>query len=388
MWKFMLINNLAFSRIMNKIFVLLTLLVSYPFVASAQSTISGKKGDVNDDGKVDISDVVAVINIIANPEQEVIEGKRRPLRFTVSENPLSQPSNSDELDEPEMTKRREPATTTSKLNQFYYNYVSNGTLSSKAISTYEAMNQHWEETDGWPQVADDDLVTFYAYANVDLNMQNPNDQPVYKDYDGKIYLSFEADESTSELKDLLIAENTDSYSHSGGWINFQFDHACGALELSINKTESLNDYTVMVQSVILHNIPSAGSYCLTDHKWELETGSEYNKLFTVNAYKEGVEGYSLEVSNDKQLLGKAGNYLFLIPQKLTAWNKSGTPSNAYIEIKCRIMSKNGAYKVGSANDWGSAYLPLGITVKQGTITPVTISMGTALRNGNGNKIFN
>lgn len=371
---------------MNKIFVLLSLLVSYPFAVSAQSTFSGKKGDVNDDGKVDISDVVAVINIIANPEQEVIEGKRRPLRFTVTECPLNQPSNSDELDEPETTKRRVPATTTSTLTQFYYNYVTNGKLSSKAISTYEAINQHWEETDGWPQVEDEDRVTFYAYANVDLNMQNTEDQPVYQD-DGKIYLSFEADESTTELKDLLVAENTDSYSHSDGWINFNFYHACGAVELSINKTESLNDYSVMVQSVILHNIPSAGSYCLTDHTWELETDPEYNKLYTVNAYKEGVEGFSLEVTNDKQLLGKSRDYLFLIPQKLTAWNKSGSPANAYIEIKCRI-SKNGVYKVGSADDWGSAYLPLGITVKQGTITPVTISMGTALRDANGNKIFN
>ena len=45
---------------MKKVLIYLCLM-AFPLALSAQS----KRGDVNGDGKVDISDIVAVINIIA-----------------------------------------------------------------------------------------------------------------------------------------------------------------------------------------------------------------------------------------------------------------------------------------------------------------------------------
>ncbi len=58
-----------------------------------------------------------------------------------------------------------------------------------------------------------------------------------------------------------------------------------------------------------------------------------------------------------------------------------------MEIVCKIYDENNNYKVGTAADWGWAYLPLNLTIQQGYITPVHISMGTALRDGGGNKLF-
>ena len=57
-----------------------------------------------------------------------------------------------------------------------------------------------------------------------------------------------------------------------------------------------------------------------------------------------------------------------------------------MEIECKI-SLNGTFNVGSSNGWGTAYLPLGITIEKGKINPVNISLGTALRNEQGGKIF-
>ena len=92
------------------------------------------------------------------------------------------------------------------------------------------------------------------------------------------------------------------------------------------------------------------------------------------------------MTSEKQYLSTDGDYLFLLPQTLTAWGKTGAPANAYVEIECKI-SQNGTFKVGTASNWGTAYLPLGITIKKGKINPVNISLGTALRNAQGGKIF-
>ena len=115
-----------------------------------------------------------------------------------------------------------------------------------------------------------------------------------------------------------------------------------------------------------------------DDKWELYgTPTDY----TITAYQQG----GLEVGTTLQPLADSDDYLFLLPQTLTGWDKTAPLEDSYIEIKCKIFNSDD-YKVGGS-DYGSVYLPLDATLEMGMIYSLNISMGTALRDSNGNKIF-
>ncbi|MBQ5505513.1 MAG: hypothetical protein IIT85_00020, partial [Prevotella sp.] len=91
------------------------------------------------------------------------------------------------------------------------------------------------------------------------------------------------------------------------------------------------------------------------------------------------------------------DYLFLIPQTITGMEKgtaitdADDAKSAYLEIKCKIYDSNNNYKVGTPDgpdEFGSVYLPFSATLTAGHIHPFTISIGTAIRDADGNKIFN
>ena len=312
------------------------------------------------------------------------------LKFQVSEAPLENP-------EASAASTRTAETTTTSLSSFNYHYIVNSKLSGQESATQKDRNGLWTASSGWPESAGENtLVPFYAYANAIL--KNSDDILIGDDH--KVYLNFTVDELTYSTKDLLVAKASDTYSHSNGFIRFTFSHACGALRFSLNKTSSLDSYTVQVNSVIIHNIPCSGAYCFDvddddddddDETWTIYT-NEYKveKNFTILSYD---ENHYLTVKTDnpdnpeRTYLSADGDYLFLIPQTLTPWNPTGPLANAYVEIKCKIY-KDGTYKVGKATEWGYAYLPLNINIAQGKINPVHISMGTALRDASGNKYFN
>lgn len=297
------------------------------------------------------------------------------LKFQVSETPLEYP-------EAPTASTRTKETTTASFSSFYYHYVIGSNLSGLESATKVTNDGLWTSTSGWPNSADDNTpVPFYAYANTDANTDAQSS--FYDKENNKIYLNFTVDETTYETKDFLVATAMDTKSHSQGVIGFQFSHACGALRFSLNKTSSLSDYTVMVNTVKIYNIPCSGTYCFNDKSWALDTNPTLME-FTIKSYE---DNNSLPVGTDKEYLSEENNYLFLIPQTLTPWNKNGAPADAYVEIKCKIH-QNGIYKVGTADSWGTAYLPLNITIEPGKIHPINISMGTALRDEKGKKYFN
>lgn len=296
---------------------------------------------------------------------DAVDTNARPLIFHVSETPLA------DDDAPAAT--RTAPTTTSSLSAFSYCYLTGSTLSSQESASKDGSGI-WSASSGWPSVDENATVSFYAYANA------PSSAYVYKE-DSKVFLYFDVDETTYSQKDLLVATQSDTYTHSRGNIGFQFNHACGAVRFSLSKTAGLANYLVRVKSVKIYNIPCSGTYCFDDGTWELYGNS--NKDFTLISY---ANNDYLTVTSEKQFLSNDGDYLFLLPQTLTAWDKTGAPANAYVEIACKV-SRDGQFNVGSASDWGTAYLPLGITIEKGKINPVNISLGTALRNAQGGKIF-
>lgn len=346
--------------------------------------------DINKDGRVNIRDAVLLVNrILTAPNDEETLGDdllSRRLTVKVAENPLSVPN------EAKAGMRRAPAIFTNTLDHFYINMMyfdGDFWWNTDRSETYRITTTgYYENNEHWPIYAgnDDDVTVFgyYSYYKSDVDFFELND--------GNPYLMVATEESSNDQRDVLVAKKVDTWNNCQGEVYLVFNHVCAALQFSLIKTAKLADYTVQVNEVKLHNIHKSGKYALLTGEWFDVVG---NSNFTLNAYKEGIEN-AITIGNDQETLiaKNESDYLFLIPQTITGMAKGTSIANAdkdkaaYLEIKCKIFNQSNEYKVGSANEYGSVYLPFSATLTAGHIHPFTISMGTALRDANGNKIFN
>lgn len=356
--------------------------------------------DVNQDGKVTVSDVMLVVNKILGNDTEK---PRYPLTISVSEKPIV------DANAPSSSKKKTPETTIDNLTEFYMNY----TYKVKDYEPYWSRSEqyiHKAESTGkwivgnseealegyWPTPGIDGFldenVTFYAYANVNItNSQTENQNAVFfceNDDISKPYIDFKIDENSGATKDFLVAQRTDNYNNCNGHIFFEFSHACAAAQFFLIKSDRLADATVEVTNVKLHNVLGEGEYYfntgwasldnpMTFTLWDSKSG----KITVENSEKP----FQLSVAKDK-----AHDYFFFIPQKFTGW--SPTPSSdaingttgSYLEIVCKITDKNGDY----FDD--TAYLPFATSsaLVAGKAYPVNINMNTNLRDENGYYILN
>ena len=360
--------------------------------------------DVNNDGAITIADVVSLVNkLLGKPDEgDTSNNEQRKLILRVSENPLISPNGA------KANKRLAPAIFTNTLDHFYINmmYYHNDkdneewsewrkTNRSVTHSTVQTPG-HYENNSSWPtssEIEDDGPVTVFGYytyykSNVDffeLNYGNP-------------YLQVVTEESSDDQRDVLVAKKTDTWNNCQGVVNLVFNHVCAALQFSLIKTSSLADYSVEVKEVKLHNVHDSGKYDLLNDEWYGYNLDNNYSDFTLNAHMNGVAN-AITVSDEQvTLLGKdKDDYLFLIPQTITGMAKgtaittADTEKKAYLEIKCKIYDSNNNYKVGAVsglNEFGSVYLPFSATLNTGHIHPFIISIGTAIRDAQGNKIFN
>ena len=364
-------------------------------LVALQGQAQGYHYDVNNDGAITIADVVSLVNkLLGKPDEgDTSNNEQRKLILRVSENPLISPNGA------KANKRLAPAIFTNTLDHFYINmmyYYRNFWWKTDRSETYRITTTgYYKNDEHWPSDAKgDDEVTVFGYytyykSNVDffdLNERFP-------------YLLVVTEQSSDDQRDVLVAKKTDTWNNCQGVVNLVFNHVCAALQFSLIKTSSLEDYTVEVKEVKLHNVHDSGKYDLLNDEWyEYNLDNNYSD-FTLKAHMNGVED-AIIVSNEQEtLLGKNKNdYLFLIPQPITGMAKgtaittANNNKNAYLEIKCKIYDSNNNYKVGAPNgelnEFGSVYLPFSATLTAGHIHPFTISIGTAIRDAQGNKIFN
>ncbi len=307
--------------------------------------------------------------------------KTYPIIVSATERPIANPS------APKNSMRRAPITTTSSLNNFNLFFWNDDKKEFGGLGTFsKTSDTHWKGDQNWPDgyTGNDDekdkVLTFYA-----SNAVFQNDECTFFSNDGEACIDVHVDEASNEQVDLLAAKNAVSYSSCGGVVPLEFDHISAAVQVSLCKTDKLSGYTVVVSEVILHNIMCHGEYYFDQDIWKPYV-SEAAPLtdYTITAYKQEQGG--LTVTTTPQPLAKSGDYLFLLPQTLTGWNKKSPLKDSYIEIKCKIFNSKGNM-FDSSDSYGSVYLPLDATLKMGMINSLNISMGTALRDSNGDKII-
>lgn len=321
--------------------------------------------DMNGDGCINVTDVTMLVNkILGIDGGDVVQ---RPLVFEVSQKDFDSPNRAPARE----GMQRLPELTMDTFKDFFINWAFAGHTSSQTSSVTNR-NGHWVPDNAqWPGNADDDEnVDFYAYntgyfQNVE---QGGDDYP---------YITVDVDQYSDRQIDLLVAKKSDCYDNCEGRVSLGFEHACAAVQLKICKTQRLEDYDVTVNNVVLCNIKSQGRYHFKTGEWS-HLGE--NSDFTMTAYNPGETG-GLPIDTEPKLLAQQGDYLFLIPQSLTAWDKNDAElKNTYVKIDCTISK-------GSFTFSGGAYIPFGVNLNKGRIHSFVIKMGTAMRKiDNGNMV--
>lgn len=295
-------------------------------------------------------------------DDEVAPVQERPITVTVSEKPFTAPTSNAAP----VRSTRAAITTTETFSAFSIDYVY-GTAPSKGqrTATKTAGTCTWTVDGSWPDTDTDNKVKWYAHNDGTFN---------WDDDEGTPYISFTVDENAAQQKDLLVSTLSASYKECGGHLNFTFDHACAAVKFYVKKANNLSDYTLTVSNVKLSGVVKVGDYYYNTSTWKLGDEKSSYTLY---------DGTEKTLSNsDYEALGATdAPYLFLIPQKLTAWTPSTALANTYLELTCDLKGGSNVFN-------GTAYIPFGATLDAGTQYDVKINIGKkTLYNNNGDIII-
>ncbi len=286
-----------------------------------------------------------------------------PLTITVDENPLLNPDATSQA-----PATRTAVTTTASLTAFTldYQYIRGDELQYGKNSVKKDVNGNWS-AGYWPTSAADNTPVSW-YAHTDGTIVNQTDP----------YLNFAVEELATSQKDLLVASTSGTKAETLGRLTLTFDHACTALRFYVKKAKNLDDHTLTVTSIKLCNVVKDGRYYFRTSSW---TPGSTRTPFTLY---EGT-GMTLGSTDYTLLNADEDDYLFIIPQTLTAWDTTTAIASAgnqtYIQLQCSID--------GGSTYSGLAYIPFAATLEAGIQHDVTINIGkNSLYSGPNTKIIN
>lgn len=227
--------------------------------------------------------------------QESASTTKRPLTVVVSENPLTNSANEAKSRDEHST--RGPVITTESLESFKMCAIS----PVKYYSVTKGDKTWTVDPAYWPDVNNDDEISFYAY-NVGHNCFYPDTS--------NPYITFTVDKSPSSHIDLLVAKQENiSEAGTGGVVHLTFDHACAAVNFKVRLTEKLfeqlSENKLTIQNIQLQNVVNAGTYYF-------KTG--WTDISDANKGTYTLSSASVDVTTASQSFD--GGTLFMIPQTL------------------------------------------------------------------------
>lgn len=301
--------------------------------------------------------------IACSNEDEAIELpiEGLPMMVEVSETPMTDA----DTGQPVNASTRGDVITSTSFNNFKMSY--GGCDQTEPVYTANKNNDVWTVTGNWPSNHSLDY-SFYAYND---GTYNEAESP---------YVHFTVDGTPTNQKDLLVAKTTTSYDACSGKVPLSFNHACAAVQFKIYKTTEMSDYKIEVNEAALCNVINEGDYYFTSDTWTL--GS------TKTNYTLNTASFPLTTTPTNLNAASGTEYLFMIPQTLTAWDKteiSGSTTGCYLRLNCTI--KKGSSDVSGYSSNAYAYLPVGGSWTKGTKYIITLKVGTALRNASGTQII-
>ena len=314
--------------------------------------------------------------------------KSFPLTIEVTENPMT--------GDGENSSNRAAITDNSSLASFKMDYTY-GTSSCSESSIPAAKNSEgkWTSSGTWPSSTVDPgttEVTWHAYTDGTFNYNS-----------GTPYINFSVDELASGQTDVLVATATDTWANCNGNLSFTFDHACSAVRFYVKKSTNLvkpsanpsdppTPYTLNISSIKLCNVVKRGKYyfgtSFDTSTWELVDERTEWTLTSDPLNDLGSESYVN--------LNAADDYLFMIPQALTAWDTTtdiaSVTTQSYLEIECNVYQGSTKVFPTTSATYGTAYIPFGTANEKpflkGKKHEVKINIGkNSLYSGPGTKII-
>lgn len=164
---------------------------------------------------------------------------------------------------------------------------------------------------------------------------------------------------------------------------FTFSPALSVLYVSVYSTFSTVD--VQIGGYTLHNAVKTGTFTFSDTKaksgsWTLPESPEYTsytRTFLDSDRNDDPFTVTATQSSNANYIPSADSAIFLLPQVLRAWNPAdeATPKpsqgiaahQGVLEIKCKVTDKDDPthYRLGSATEYGSLFIPYSKTLKMG-----------------------
>lgn len=167
---------------------------------------------------------------------------------------------------------------------------------------------------------------------------------------------------------------------NNGVVKFNFKHILSQVVFKA-KTE-YDNMQVDIDMIKIHNIKFAGAFTLPATAEETGNWSSSDLAF-LNAFTVVKNANSTVNSNTEATDITTNTPMLNIPQELTAWTVSGASKTkkgadnakqCYLEIACKIR-QSGAYLLGSADNYGTIYVPFGATWEPGKRYIYTLIFG-------------
>lgn len=176
-----------------------------------------------------------------------------------------------------------------------------------------------------------------------------------------------------------IAPNQ-SKSNNGGKVQLKFRHITSQVVFKAKKQRA--DMNVEIKSIKLHNLETSGVFTIPTNDtpkrsdWTPQSPTYKCGLTVIN---KGNDDPKITVSTDATDISSS-KPMFLIPQKLTAWDTShnkdeaDTKKQSYLSIECKI-SIGDVYYSGSKSGYGTLYVPFGADWEPGKRYVYTLIFG-------------
>lgn len=256
--------------------------------------------------------------------------------------------------------------------------------------------------------------TKWDYANVkywptgSLNFYAVS--PVPKSDDGPIFYSWQISQTTKKINYMSYDEyGTEAHhytdvmyaiapnkSKADGTVQLQFKHITSQIVFKAKK-QPIENLDVEIKSIKLHNFETNGVFTIPTNRPDLQPVQSDWKYQSLS-YTCGLTVINKGVDEPKITIGTEATDIstrtpmFLIPQKLTAWDTShnkkdeaDTKKQSYLSIECKI-SINDSYYCGSESGYGTLYVPFEANWQPGKRYVYTLIFGGGY-DENGNPIL-
>lgn len=184
-------------------------------------------------------------------------------------------------------------------------------------------------------------------------------------------------------------------SKADGTVQLQFKHITSQIVFKAKK-QPIENLDVEIKSIKLHNLETNGVFTIPTNSPDLQPVQSDWKCQS-HSYTCGLTVINKGDNEPKITIGTEATDIstrtpmFLIPQKLTAWDTShnkdeaDTNKQSYLSIECKIKL-DGSYRIGDENNFGKLYVPFGADWQPGKRYIYTLVFGGGY-DENGNSIL-